>query len=130
MPALDPERLERSGECPSAVTLRLAQQRANLGEVGGGLSAHGSYYMRSVEIISNETIPGERDCAHTAPLDRGSDQLTGTGCGGTRPTRRPRCSLTNRIAIDPSPTAEATRFTEPLRTSPAANTPGVLVSSM
>ena len=29
----------------------------------------------------------------------------------------------------PSPTAEATRFTEPLRTSPAANTPDQLVCS-
>ena len=28
------------------------------------------------------------------------------------------------IAIAPSPTAEATRFTELARTSPAANTPG------
>ena len=31
--------------------------------------------------------------------------------------------------MDPSPTADATRFTEPCRTSPAANTPGMLVSS-
>ena len=30
--------------------------------------------------------------------------------------------------MEPSPTAEATRFTEPLRTSPAANKPGQLVS--
>jgi hypothetical protein len=35
-----------------------------------------------------------------------------------------------RMAIDPSPTAEATRFTVPRRTSPTANTPGMLVSSM
>src|SRR5437899_12713986 len=38
-------------------------------------------------------------------------------------------SCTNWTAIDPSPTAEATRLTEPERTSPAANTPGRLVSS-
>ncbi|MEH2012632.1 MAG: hypothetical protein V7K65_14160 [Nostoc sp.] len=31
-------------------------------------------------------------------------------------------------AIAPSPTAEATRLTEPCRTSPAANEPGTLVS--
>jgi hypothetical protein len=31
--------------------------------------------------------------------------------------------------IDPSPTAEATRFMAPARTSPAANIPGQLVSS-
>src|SRR6059058_5966874 len=38
-----------------------------------------------------------------------------------------RC--TNDIAIDPSPTADATRLTLPARTSPTANTPGRLVSS-
>src|SRR6266513_631719 len=38
-------------------------------------------------------------------------------------------SCTNWTAIDPSPTAEATRLTEPERTSPAANTPGRLVSN-
>jgi pimeloyl-ACP methyl ester carboxylesterase len=36
---------------------------------------------------------------------------------------------TSWIAIEPSPTAEATRLTEPCRTSPAASTPGTLVSS-
>src|SRR3712207_9510757 len=35
---------------------------------------------------------------------------------------------TRWIAMAPSPTAEATRFIESSRTSPAANTPGVLVS--
>src|SRR5215472_11235875 len=33
-----------------------------------------------------------------------------------------------RAAMDPSPTAVATRFTEPTRTSPAAKTPGMLDS--
>src|SRR4030095_8331927 len=33
-------------------------------------------------------------------------------------------SCTNWTAIEPSPTAEATRLIEPERTSPAANTPG------
>src|SRR2546426_841030 len=36
---------------------------------------------------------------------------------------------TNATAIAPSPTAEATRLMEPERTSPAASTPGRLVSS-
>src|ERR1700750_1482794 len=36
---------------------------------------------------------------------------------------------TNEIAIEPSPTADATRFTFPARTSPTAKTPGRLVSS-
>lgn len=40
----------------------------------------------------------------------------------------PRCWCTNLTAIAPSPTAEATRLTEPERTSPAAKTPGADVS--
>src|SRR5437899_13010981 len=40
-----------------------------------------------------------------------------------------RYSWTNWTAIAPSPTAEATRLTDPERTSPAANTPVRLVSS-
>src|SRR5437762_12424631 len=40
-----------------------------------------------------------------------------------------RYSCTNWTAMAPSPTAEATRLTEPERTSPAANTPVRLVSS-
>src|SRR5690242_2658148 len=46
--------------------------------------------------------------------------------GGRSSQRRPaasRNSWTWRIATAPSPTAEATRLTEPLRTSPTANTP-------
>ena len=35
---------------------------------------------------------------------------------------------TKEIVIDPSPTADATRFTFPARTSPTAKTPGTLVS--
>src|ERR1700683_1821570 len=39
-----------------------------------------------------------------------------------------RC--TREMQIDPSPTAEATRFTFPARTSPTANTPGRLASGI
>ncbi|MDT5066306.1 MAG: hypothetical protein QOK02_2461 [Mycobacterium sp.] len=42
----------------------------------------------------------------------------------------PKYSWICRMAMDPSPTADETRFTEPLRTSPTANTPGWLVSSI
>src|SRR4051794_19188077 len=35
-----------------------------------------------------------------------------------------RYACTSWTAIEPSPTADATRFTEPARTSPAASTPG------
>jgi hypothetical protein len=41
---------------------------------------------------------------------------------------RPRYWCTSWTAIAPSPTAEATRFTDREQTSPAANTPGRLVS--
>ena len=39
-------------------------------------------------------------------------------------------SCTMRTTVAPSPTAEATRLIEPCRASPAANTPGMLVSSV
>jgi hypothetical protein len=35
---------------------------------------------------------------------------------------------TNWMAMEPAPTADATRVTDPWRTSPTANTPGTLVS--
>src|ERR687896_602331 len=47
---------------------------------------------------------------------------------GPRSYRSFKYSCTNWTAIAPSPTAAATRLTEPDRTSPAANTPGRLVS--
>jgi len=40
-----------------------------------------------------------------------------------------RTLWTNEIAIDPSPTADATRLILPARTSPTAKTPGKLVSN-
>ncbi|MCW2735738.1 MAG: signal peptidase [Nocardioides sp.] len=48
-------------------------------------------------------------------------------CAHLRPART-RCSYSRRTTIAPSPTADATRFTEPLRTSPTANTPALAVS--
>jgi hypothetical protein len=42
---------------------------------------------------------------------------------------RARYCQTDMIAVAPSPTAVATRLPEPCRTSPAAKTPGTLVSS-
>src|SRR6202011_5232212 len=40
-----------------------------------------------------------------------------------------RYSCTIRMAMEPSPTADATRLTEPCLTSPTANSPGMLVSN-
>ena len=53
----------------------------------------------------------------------------GAPTAGQPPRRAPtdaslRNSCTNWTAMDPSPTADATRLIEPDRTSPAANTPG------
>ena len=69
----------------------------------------------------------EPRCAVTVSI---SASPAGGGQGGSRPTGSPqsvtvaRCSCTDRTALEPSPTAAATRFIEPLRTSPTANTPG------
>ena len=73
------------------------------------------------------------------PIRTGPNQATGsilpnggllTGRGVRSADQVPKYSWIWRMAIDPSPTADATRLTEPLRTSPAANTPGRLVSSI
>jgi hypothetical protein len=58
-------------------------------------------------------------------------QLTGEPLRPPHTRRSPalaRYWWTNLTAMDPSPTAEATRLIEPLRASPAANTPGRLAS--
>src|SRR5262249_51147662 len=70
--------------------------------------------------------PGGRD---GGLVDRRRDQRRGAAGDGLIPELVANSSWARRIAIDPSPTAEATRFTEPWRTSPAAKTPGRLVSS-
>ena len=54
-----------------------------------------------------------------------SREVGGTGLHADAASR----SCTERTALEPSPTAAATRFIEPLRTSPAANTPGTDVSN-
>jgi len=73
------------------------------------------------------------------PRRTGPNQATGsilpncgllTGRGVRSADQVPKYSWIWRMAIDPSPTADATRLTDPLRTSPAANTPGRLVSSI
>jgi hypothetical protein len=56
----------------------------------------------------------------------GSEVCDGDGCGAHVLARY---SWMSDTAIDPSPTALATRLIERARTSPATNTPGTLVSS-
>ena len=63
--------------------------------------------------------------------EAGQDRDLAQAVGGHRaPTARPpRYWCTSWTAIDPSPTADATRLIDWSRTSPATNTPGRLVSS-
>ena len=56
-------------------------------------------------------------------------RLTGADRTSSGPTTSSRYSCTRRTTIEPSPTADATRFTEPPRTSPTANTPATVVSN-
>ena len=74
-------------------------------------------------ICSRRTLGGRSQMIHLLPAARAKPRRAES-------VHIPfRCSWTNWTAIAPSPTAEVKRFTEPDRTSPAANTPGRLVSS-
>lgn len=72
------------------------------------------------ELIVVEVLEEEQ----AAQLVRWDADLV-VGCGGHCSSRY-RC--TSVTAMAPSPTADATRFTESARTSPATNTPGMLDS--
>jgi hypothetical protein len=50
------------------------------------------------------------------------------GISGATPQSSAKWSCTSRIAMEPSPTADATRLIEPEWTSPTAKIPGRLVS--
>gem|GEM_PF-4172148 len=89
----------------------------------------------ALQLCSHQYGGGQRTPTQTGPNQ--AHRFSNVECrAGDRsgrsalPTYVPKYSWIWRIAIDPSPTAEATRLTEPLRTSPAANTPGWLVSSI
>ena len=69
-------------------------------------------------FISKEYVRGQR----------GLRPLLGAKIADSRYTSA-RYLWTKLMAIEPSPTADATRFMAPDRTSPAAKTPGQLVSS-
>jgi hypothetical protein len=77
----------------------------------------------------------ESQSADSAEQNQGEVQATeAVGCVARSVPDRPYSSASTRctreMEIDPSPTAAATRFTFPARTSPTANTPGRLVSSI
>src|SRR5207245_11504025 len=74
------------------------------------------------KATTSKQLAGSCDCkpigksGGRSPLDHGHAKV-------------PRASCTPAIAMPPSPTAAAQRFTEPERTSPAAKIPGRLVST-
>src|ERR671920_1875736 len=99
-------------------------------------SSHGSLTTPAIGLIPLSS------CSHVAEADRwallgaassavvsSSAGLLGIGFKLSK-TRRAliHYSWTNWMAMEPSPTAEATLFTDRCLTSPAANTPGMLVS--
>lgn len=71
----------------------------------------------------------ERDIAALYSQGAVPDQVS-AGRSLAAPSPERRCSCSKRTTVPPSPTAAATRLIEPCRTSPAANTPGTLVSSV
>src|SRR5262245_56676793 len=80
-----------------------------------GLDLHGSSF----------TLVVERDKGKSTTRSVRSRSTSSTVTVGYR---RPRYSAAKRTAIPPSPTAGATIFVDPERTSPTAKTPGRLVS--
>jgi hypothetical protein len=107
--------------------------------------------LKGFEEVDVTFGPGRTRATRTSRRPRADTRHVGTGQRrergmrlrasrrrGARPVL-PRCYVggawsdarkrwTSDTAIAPSPTAEATRLTEPWRMSPAANTPGALVS--
>ena len=67
-----------------------------------------------------------RECGQRLVVDALEQVEVGQQLDHSAPARY---SCTKLTAIDPSPTAEATRFIDWLRTSPATNRPGMVVSS-
>src|SRR5579862_1605229 len=82
------------------------------------------------EVLARE---GARVGAGVLPdrLSLSREAVTGCYRAGMPTQRRAaaRYRWMSCTAVEPSPTAAATRLTEPLRTSPMANTPGWLVSN-
>ena len=98
---------------PSTLGLIGSQARANCASAAGG----------------NSRSPSSRRSYGTssARIDVRDPAIL---VAGQRRSMVSRNSWTSRTAIAPSPTADATRLTEPLRTSPTAKTPARPVSSM
>ncbi len=70
------------------------------------------------------------DVAGSVPADRRMSSSEARSAGLWRAYRSARIRCMKDTDTDPSPTADATRFTDSCRASPEAKTPGTLVSSM
>ena len=96
-----------------------------------GNSQHAPYFStraNDMNAASTPYDPGRRAATGRNRLRLGGPVLL---CGQRWPASAslPRkWSWTRRMAIEPSPTAAATRLTDPCRTSPTAKTPGKLDS--
>ena len=100
-----------------------------------------AYYLKRADPSLRVVVLEQRFAGYGASGRNGgwlTNEITG-GVDGYRASHGPaavdaagvcaRYWWTSATAIAPEPTPEATRLTEPCRTSPAANTPGTLVSS-
>ena len=84
---------------------------------------------------SNSTSPGPKVRSSPTAIEFGAlfvgertrEERASEVVGDGHTVSRYRCTLLTEL--EPSPTADATRFIDDRRTSPAANTPGTLVSS-
>ena len=117
--AASPGALQRERSVPgrdvTRSSARIAASRGGRSRVGPGQS---SRYVPTM-LRAPPSAPG----ASWAGLTVVESSRDHSSTGGPA-----RYSCTAKIAIAPSPAAEATRFTERWRTSPIANTPGMLVS--
>ena len=154
---LDRARATHAGSArPSHAERRLGQHRDRAHPGRRGLAADGSTRSPSRICVSGRALEQQLDARHQlvllgdhrARLDvahrRDRDPLgelrrRRARRTGRRSAARPRSGRTahgstrywwiSETAIEPSPTALATRLIERARTSPATNTPGTLVSS-
>jgi hypothetical protein len=133
----EPDRHRRGGRADSD---GVGHRRMAVVCVDWGRLARASSRKAIVLRGSRDPVGGTRPhCqARDPPVSRPSSRraqpfdvrvyLRGAAIPVAATSARRRCSLTKRMAIEPSPTAVATRLAEPLRTSPAAKTPGRLAS--
>ena len=111
------------------------QPRRTIRVVQRNPGTHLRHIRRRVEIVSVHKTPMQvlrerlaySGLPHPADAHQEDDHLRASA---PLVYNSPSARCTRLIAIEPSPTADATRLMLPERTSPTANTPGRLVSSI